>query len=85
MLTGPEMMGLSFRWPHAVVVVLGPIVTVSVLGGLLLAVSLLLSFSPGYWPRRTFATNEVGSRSGSTQWTGMASAAASPSDATDGI
>src|SRR5262245_2578868 len=45
-LAAPEMMGLSFRWPSVVVVVLGPMVTVSVLGGLVLAVSLLLFLFP---------------------------------------
>jgi hypothetical protein len=47
-LAAPEMMGLSFRWPNVVVLVLGPIVTVSVLGGLLLAVTLLLFLFPRF-------------------------------------
>jgi hypothetical protein len=45
-LAAPEMMGLSFLWPHAVVVVFGPIATVFFLGGLLLAASLLLFLFP---------------------------------------
>jgi hypothetical protein len=47
-LTAPEMMGVSFRWPQAVIVVLGPVVTVSVLGGMLLGLSLLLFMFPRF-------------------------------------
>jgi hypothetical protein len=45
-LAAREMMGLSFLWPYAVVVVFGPIATVCFLGGLALAVSLLLFLFP---------------------------------------
>ena len=32
-LAAPELMGVSYRWPHVVVAVLGRIATVLVLGG----------------------------------------------------
>jgi hypothetical protein len=45
-LAAPEMMGLSYRWPDGVVAILGPMVTVLVLGGLVLGLSLLLFLFP---------------------------------------
>jgi hypothetical protein len=47
-LTAPEMMGCRFDGPQAVIVVLGPVVTVSVLGGMLLGLSLLLFMFPRF-------------------------------------
>jgi hypothetical protein len=45
-LAAPEMMGLSYRWPHGVVATFGPIGTVLVLAGFLLGLSLLLFLFP---------------------------------------
>jgi hypothetical protein len=45
-LAAPELMEVSYRWPHAVVAVLGPIATVLVLGGFVLGLSLLLFLAP---------------------------------------
>jgi len=45
-LAAPELMEVSYRWPHAVVAVLGPIASVLVLGGFGLGLSLLLFLFP---------------------------------------
>ena len=45
-LAAPELMDLTYRWPHAVVAVLGPLATVFVLGGLSVGLSLLLFLIP---------------------------------------
>lgn len=45
-LAAPELMEVSYRWPHGVVLVFGPVVTVLVLGGFVLGLSLLLFLFP---------------------------------------
>lgn len=62
------MMGLSLLWPRAVIVVLGPIATISFLGGMLLALSLLLFCSHGSSRHPTCETSGAGYQSGSTTW-----------------
>ena len=40
------MMGLSFQWPHGVLVAFVPIMLVCIFGGFLLGLSLLLFLAP---------------------------------------
>lgn len=67
-LAAPEMLGLSLLWPRDVIVVLGPIATISFLGGMLLALSLLLFCSHGSSRHPTCETSGAGYQSGSTTW-----------------